>query len=102
MNKKIFVVVRADLCPDRDALPPNRLAVIGYGLIDLIDPVAEQKMGMAAPAILGGKGNIISGEIAMRRLDRFPGGHIAIILFFERRGVIFDMIEAIEAPGLRI
>ena len=69
------------------------LNVIRNRLIDLINPIAEQKMGMAAPAILRWNGHIIAREIAMWWLDRPSSRDITVILFLERGRVIFDMIE---------
>ena len=61
-------------------LPNSDLAqIIMGGLVDLVNPVAEKQVGMATPAVLRRKCNIIMREIIVRHLDGHARIHIAEI-----------------------
>lgn len=77
------------------------MANLGYikrhGLVDLVDPVSEQEMGIRAPAVKRGGTDIIIRIISMGWADGFALGAVAVKLFFQGMGIVFDMVEHIKA-----
>lgn len=53
--------------------------LVGRRLVDLVDPVAEEEVCMAAPAVLRRKCGVIVREIVVRQLDRHAGIDVAEI-----------------------
>src|SRR5689334_6055181 len=66
------------------------------GLVKLVDPVAEQQMGVAAPAVFRLAARIVLRKIMVWRRDWLAGRHVAKILIGKGARVVLDVIEHMQ------
>ena len=71
-------------------------------MVNFIQPIAIQKMRMAAPAVLRRVGGVVVGVIVQRHVDRRVSGDVAVIFLFQRVAVILEMVKNIERAVPRI
>jgi hypothetical protein len=83
--------------------PPSDLRYVERRrLVELVDPVAEQQVRLAAPAVLGLALGIVLREVVVRYRDRLAGGDVAEILVAQRIGIVLDVIEHVQRAVCRI
>src|SRR3954464_2879423 len=75
---------------------PDLFHVEWRGLVKLIDPVAEQQVCVAAPAVFRLTGRVVLRKIVAWRRDRFARRDVTKILVGERTRVVLDVIEHMQ------
>ena len=83
-------------------LATNLFHVVRRGLVDFVDPVLEQQVGVAAPAVFRGGGGVAIGKQIGRKWRCQTGRNVTLIFVSQRSVVIFQMVQEMHGAVLVI
>ncbi len=74
----------------------DALALVGRGLVDVVEPVAIQQVGVAAPGEDGLALGVVLGEVVLRQLDGQPGVEVAPVLVGQGVATVLKVAEGVD------